>query len=269
MKYLRTGNFFGETNQTIHLDGLTLTDTVYTHKQVDWHFHENAYFTFVLQGRLLECNKKETYMCSGGSLLFHSWQEPHYNIKPDGYTRGFHIELNDRWFARYSPAHGLRGSFNIEQPAVKLLLYKILSEMKTFDEFSESSIHALLLEAFENMRREEHNRTSAKPAWINKLREILNDDCTLPFSLGLLARELDVHPVHLSRDFSRYFNCTFGEYVRKLRIEKALALMSDKDLSLTEIAFRCGFADQSHFLRTFKRILGLNPSGYRKVLAKR
>jgi AraC-like DNA-binding protein len=270
MEYLRTGNFFGETNETIHLDGLTLTDTVYTHRQVDWHFHENAYFTFILQGRLLESNKRETYHCSGGSLLFHRSQEPHYNIKPDGYTRGFHIELNNRWFEKFSPGYEcLEGSFNVEHPAVKLLLYKIFSETKIFDDISESSIHALLLGAFGNMRRIEQNRSAAKPAWIKKIREILNDDCTRPFLLDGLASEVNVHPVHLSRDFSRYFHCTFGEYVRKLRIEKALVLLPGKNLSLTEIAFRCGFADQSHFLRTFKRMLGVNPSSYRKLLAKR
>lgn len=270
MEYLRTGNFFGETNQTIHLDGLTLTDTVYTHREVDWHFHENAYFTFILQGRLLERNKKETYDCSGGSLLFHSWQEPHYNVKPDGYTRGFHIELTNRWFEKFSPGYEcLEGSFNVEHPAVKLLLYKIFGETKVFDDISESAIHSLLLAVFDNMRSVEKTRTAARPGWIKRIREILNDDCTRPFSLDRLAHEINIHPAHLSRDFSRYFHCPFGEYVRKLRIERSLALLPDKDLSLTEIAFRCGFADQSHFLRTFKRMLGVNPSSYRKLLGKR
>jgi hypothetical protein len=195
MEYLRTGNFFGETNQAIHLDGLTLTDTVYTHREVDWHFHENAYFTFILQGRLLERNKKETYNCSGGSLLFHRRQEPHYNIQPDGYTRGFHIELKNSWFEKLSPGYEcLEGSFNVEHLAVKLLLYKIFSETKLFDDISESSIHALLLEARENMRGVEQNRSAARPGWIKKIREILNDDCARPFSLGGLSREVNIHP---------------------------------------------------------------------------
>lgn len=268
MKYLRTGNFFGETNQTVRLDGLTLTDTEYTHARVDWHFHENAYFTFILQGSLLECNKKETYTCAAGSLLFHSWQEPHYNVKPDGYTRGFHIELSDRWFERFSPGIECpRGSVDIEHPAVKLLLYKIFSEIKMLDDVSETSIHALLLEAFENMRLTEQTGRTAEPGWTKKLRGILNDDCTGPISLTGLADEVNIHPVHLSRDFSRYFHCGLGEYVRKLRVERSLGMLSDKDLTLTEIAFRCGFADQSHYLRTFKRMLGVNPSRYRRLLS--
>ena len=84
---LTTGQFYGHTNELLQLEGLTLTDTEYTHDYVDWHYHENAYFTFILDGLVLEGNKKETYHCSTGSLLFHNWQESHYISKPPGFTR--------------------------------------------------------------------------------------------------------------------------------------------------------------------------------------
>src|SRR5687767_7046952 len=133
MNLLRTGHFFGETNRRICLDGITLTDTEYTHERVDWHYHENAYFTFILQGKLIEGNKKESYSCSNGSLLFHSWQEPHYNIKPAGYTRGFHIELAENHFDELDFDVGqLQGSFSVENTEVKLLLYKIFRETKIY-----------------------------------------------------------------------------------------------------------------------------------------
>ncbi|XHR92263.1 helix-turn-helix domain-containing protein [Mucilaginibacter sp. UC70_90] len=57
-----------------------------------------------------------------------------------------------------------------------------------------------------------------------------------------------------------------GEYIRKLRVEKSFALLADGGLSLTDIAYACGFADQSHFLRCFKQFGGSNPSAYRKFL---
>src|SRR3954469_11030740 len=120
MKESRKGEFYGQTNTTINLDGITLTDTVYTHDKVDWHYHENAYFTFILQGNVIEGNKNEIYNCSAGSLLFHNWQEPHYNIKPEGFTRGFHIELEKSWFTDLDfSTTGLQGSINIADPDVK------------------------------------------------------------------------------------------------------------------------------------------------------
>lgn len=81
MKTLSNGEFFGQTNETISLDGLIITDTEYTHSFVDWHYHENPYFTFLLQGNMTEGNKKETYDCSAGTLLYHHWEDAHYNIK--------------------------------------------------------------------------------------------------------------------------------------------------------------------------------------------
>src|SRR5689334_4859788 len=100
MNYLRTGQFFGQTDKTIRYDGLTLTNTQYTVEYVDWHYHENPYFTFIVDGGIIEGSKKERHNCSRGTLLFHNWQEPHYNIKPEGYTRGFQLETKIDWFEK-------------------------------------------------------------------------------------------------------------------------------------------------------------------------
>ncbi len=147
MNYSRKGEFYGETNKTIHLNGMTLTDTEYTKPKVDWHYHENAYFTFILQGNVIEGNKKEIYKCSPGSLLFHNWQEPHYNIKPNGFTRGFHLEIEPQWFADL-PLNitNLQGSINISHPDIKLLMYKIFRETKMNDTVTGLSVQVLLIE---------------------------------------------------------------------------------------------------------------------------
>jgi len=137
MKHLQSGEFHGNTNKTIDLNDVILTDTEYTHDKVDWHYHENAYFTFLLQGNVIEGNKREIYTCSAGSLLYHNWQDPHYNIKPPGFTRGFHIELKDTWFKNFSfNASALQGSINISNPDAKFLLYKIFKETKIWDDVS-------------------------------------------------------------------------------------------------------------------------------------
>jgi AraC family transcriptional regulator len=75
----------------------------------------------------------------------------------------------------------------------------------------------------------------------------------------------DVHPVHLARVFRRKYNCTIGEYVRRLRVEYARRRISASNDSLIEIAMTAGFTDQSHFARTFKNHLGVTPGEYRKI----
>ncbi|NJM53248.1 MAG: helix-turn-helix transcriptional regulator [Blastocatellia bacterium] len=80
---------------------------------------------------------------------------------------------------------------------------------------------------------------------------------------------MDVHWVHLSRDFPRYFRCNFSEYVRKIRVEKSLNLLRNQQLALTEIALICGFADQSHFIRSFKQFHGITPKKFRQIISTR
>jgi YesN/AraC family two-component response regulator len=94
-------------------------------------------------------------------------------------------------------------------------------------------------------------------------------DTNLSLSLSTVAESLQVNSSYLSRAFAQYFdNLTFGDYIRKLRIEKAMQLLETTKHSLTEIAYLTGFSDQSHFTRVFKKKLGQNPSDYRKKHAR-
>jgi AraC-like DNA-binding protein len=108
-----------------------------------------------------------------------------------------------------------------------------------------------------------------EPVWAKEIREILQDHIDTNLNLKEISKTLDIHPAYLSREFSKHFNnLSFGEYIRKLRIEKAIELLNTSSLSLTEIAYVTGFSDQSHFTRIFKTHTGKNPSAYRKDLKK-
>ncbi len=267
MKTLYNGDFFGKTNETLRFDGLTITDTEYTHPYVDWHYHENAYFTFLLQGNMTEGNKKEIYDCQAGTLLYHHWEDAHYNIKPDIFTRGFHLELTENWFDNFQISkEAVEGSFNLKDPALKLLMYRIFKEAKTNDSSAELSVHGLLLSIFNQLSGKERN-SDKKPEWTHKITEILHENFTEKLSLTELSKILDVHPVHLSRDFHKHFQCTLGVYIRKLKINKSLTLLNT-GLSLAETALECGFTDQSHFIRSFRENTGATPLHYRNLLKK-
>jgi AraC family transcriptional regulator len=71
--------------------------------------------------------------------------------------------------------------------------------------------------------------------------------------------------------FCRVFRVTFGEpplsYVSRRRIERAQRLMLETDVSLSQIALDCGFADQAHFSRLFRRVAGDTPRAWRRAHA--
>jgi AraC-like DNA-binding protein len=126
----------------------------------------------------------------------------------------------------------------------------------------------LLIEIFEKYIKEK-KRTRKAPAWAKEIKEMIQDHIDTSISLKEISKGLDIHPAYLSREFSKYFdNLSFGEYIRKQRIEKAIEYLKNSNFTLTKIAYLTGFSDQSHFTRIFKKCIGVNPSQYRKKMKK-
>lgn len=55
---------------------------------------------------------------------------------------------------------------------------------------------------------------------------------------------------------------SISAHLRRLRIEKACGLLRREYLSLADVALQLGFADQSHFTRSFRRVTGTTPSAF-------
>lgn len=139
------------------------------------------------------------------------------------------------------------------------------------EKHTQNPIEHLLLEVYSKFLKQKSGSRKI-PAWAKELKEILQDqiDTKLTLSLKDVSNSLSIHPSYLSREFSKYFdNLTFGEYIRKLRIEKAIQLIAASKYSLTEIAYLSGFSDQSHFTRIFRKHTGKNPSSFKKNLEKK
>jgi AraC-like DNA-binding protein len=66
------------------------------------------------------------------------------------------------------------------------------------------------------------------------------------------------------RQFLASFHLTPQKYLRKLRLRIACRALIYTDESLSEVALSCGFADQSHFTREFRRQFGRTPRDYRE-----
>ena len=130
---------------------------------------------------------------------------------------------------------------------------------------TESPVEQLLVEVYHK-----YLKKGAKhkiPAWATELKTIIQDqiDTNLTLSLTGISNELNVNPAYVSREFFKYFdNLSFGEYIRKLRVEKAIAYIKSSDYSFSEIAYLTGFSDQSHFARIFKLQTGLTPSQFKR-----
>lgn len=267
MKILTKGTYYGEKRMELENQGIILSEYDYHMPKTDWHYHENPYFMYVLEGNIYDVNKKNKTACTSGSLLLHNWNEIHHNTKESDYARGFHVEFERKWYEQKKLDVNLwEGSQMIEDPSMHHLLGKIYFEFRCQDKYSEVSIDLVLLQLCETSQSLERELFKKRPAWIEPLKQLLHSDDTQILSLQFLSNELGVHPVYLSRAIPKYFSTTLGNYIRQQKVKKAMAFLLDSQHSLTEIAYLCGFSDQSHFTRTFKSYMGMNPSTYRSKL---
>jgi AraC family transcriptional regulator len=78
---------------------------------------------------------------------------------------------------------------------------------------------------------------------------------------GLVQRS----EAHFSRSFRRTFGRSPHEFVVRRRVELAAQYMVQTDASLSDIALRCGFVDQAHLSKHFRRITGETPAAWRRV----
>jgi AraC family transcriptional regulator len=255
------------TINTLEFEGILLSITCYKNcVDSDWHYHDNSYLSFVLNGGCLETREYHTHECRPGDVLYYHKGTIHKISHYHDDSRKFNLEPSEQWFRHYDVQFDIdHRVFVLKKCDIKFLFIQLYREFLDRDPVSVLSLSSILLQIIGHINHEINGRK--KPSWVPELRELLLDNWSTNFSLHQIAGMIDVHPVTVSKNFTRYFGCTLGEFIRKYRIEKALTLIRTTDLSLTDIALTCGFADQSHFTRNFKRLTGSLPLHYRKNLS--
>lgn len=114
-----------------------------------------------------------------------------------------------------------------------------------------------------NSRKESHNE-ALKIAVIEYIHENYTNKM---LSLEMVAEKLNISPKYLSRFFKEQIGFNFVDYVRELRINYAKKLLRETSSSIKDIVDRIGYSDVASFTRTFKKLEGITPGEYRKMMA--
>ncbi len=260
---LETGKFLGENRRSFDAGGLIVSETEYRQRVFEgWHAHENFHLTLIVRGGNREQRKNKEFEAAPGQILFYQHGELHRNAGTLHPSKNISLEIEEEFLAKYEANIPWTKSFPANSANAKFVLLKIYKECLKGDAQTTASIHSLALILFDSPLEE---KTTGKiPPFINGLRDIINDRWNEVLSLSELSRLLGVHPVTISKTFPKFFSCTLGEYARKIKIEKAIALIGGSRQSLADIAYQCGFADQSHLTRAFKTATGFTPREFRK-----
>ncbi|MEO5888808.1 MAG: AraC family transcriptional regulator [Ferruginibacter sp.] len=226
------------------------------------HCHDNAHFSFAIAGGCVE-RKKDEYEISPGTITYYGAGEQHQVMKIPVETKRINLEIEAGFFRDYCVTEQEARLAITKNPDAKFLMVKMCHELITNDHFSEVAIQLLLLQLIAKSKKLVNE--SRLPAWVTLLYTYLHEHTDEATSLTELANLTGIHPVTLSKQFPKYFNCTLGEYKRKLKIERSLSLIKSPGTTLTDVAYECGFFDQIHFTRNFKAMNGILPKDFRKL----
>ena len=262
MEQYKKGQYSGTVISAYDSQGILSSMTTYDKSNFNatLHYHENTHISLVVRGGCRE-KKKESYERLPGMLTFYHAGEPHQVLQIGRSSKHINLEIEQQFLSRYDIDERTLGEALSKNPDGKFLLLKIQRELLAADAASGVSIRMLLLDFISDTGK----LSREYPLWISRVEELLRDAWAENPSLELLSSTAGVHPVTVSKYFHRYFGCTLGQYLRKLKIERALALMNESDCSFTAVTYSCGFADQSHFIRTFKQMTGFLPAGYKAL----
>ena len=233
------------------------------------HAHEHACLVFVLRGSFAETFGLQERIGEPGMVILRPEGEPH----SDRYTRAggrcLNIELSPQWTARVreqSPVLDRSAAFR--GGAFPVLGRRLHDELAHPDEVSPLAVESLLLSILTECARAEQRSTTngGAPSWLQRVKERMHHDLAARVTLAELASDAGVHPVYLATTFRRFYRVTVASYLRQLRIEYACRELVGSSTSLAGIALAAGFADQSHFGRTFKRAMRMTPAEYRSAV---
>ena len=91
----------------------------------------------------------------------------------------------------------------------------------------------------------------------------INSNYEKDLNLSNTSAIINIHRAHLCRKFKKELGVSFRKHLIRLRIQRAIILLSNTEKSIKEISYEVGFSSPELFSKIFKRVMGLSASEYR------
>jgi len=216
-------------------------------------------------------------LCGNGYLeiygqIFPVRQGQMFFIVPDTQMR-YYPDINDPWeYAWFSlmgcsaAQYGDLLGFSTEKPTipipnssrVELALKRLLSSLK-YDCGGYFTALSAFYEILDVCTR------NTMHTGIEDIKKQIDDSFTLPsFQISQLCTATGISHAHLLRLFKKHYGTTLVRYLTARRIDYACQLLLTTAMSVSSVAFSCGFSDEIHFMKTFKKATGMSALSYRR-----
>lgn len=112
-------------------------------------------------------------------------------------------------------------------------------------------------------------RPELEPVVVSSAKKFVEARSQDPITLEQVLRHVHASRFHFCKIFKKTTGITFTEYVARVRVEKAKALLMDPSLRVSEVVFSAGFGSIPQFNSVFKRFVGKSPTEYRSGTEKK
>jgi AraC family transcriptional regulator len=266
MRPIDSPTTFGRTLLSHEAIGFRLTRAVYASgAKVSAHDHQNHSWTALLAGRFEERFRTTSISCEPGSLLGKPAHATHSNgYGPDGATI-LVVEVTERADTVQPYVAQLFSGVTFLPPSVSgRIVRRLQASLESQSAGRELILQSALLDMAGTLVGARATRFRNQ-RWLDRVADRLRAEFAQPPHLDDLARDAGVHPVYLCAAFRSRFQCSPGEFVRRIRLNAARRLVETTTDSVSSIAFQCGYADQSHLTRQFSAAFGCSPRRHRKL----
>ncbi len=275
-------------------------ENIFIHKSDNYEFngitHSHLFIelTYVLAGTAEHRIGNTTYTVKKGNLVMIDYQVPHtFTFDPsddEGFVtydllftpNFFNISaLNGNDFYSLVSSYlfsSIFSEFRVENPQLNLvktnskeigsLMSKMYHEYNKRDKGFQSIMRAYLIELiikiFREIDKKQPSFTESHQDMVMKAIEYMQQNYHSSITLDDVVAGIFLSKDYFRQIFKNITGTSISTYIQELRISEACRLLSETSDSTTQIASKCGFNDTKFFYQTFKKIIGMTPTEYRK-----
>ena len=257
---------------------------------MDLHYHEFSELVVIIKGSGVHFSDKDEYHVCAGDVFFVAPMRPH------GYKDLHGLELINVLYLpdalnlpmdRVRTTPGYKALFELEPESRSRNAFQgkltlpfenlneledLISELEKELESKRSGFQFLaisqlmrIIGMLSRLYEEKPTQNSLHLVKLGETISFLENSYRQDISLDELAKMSRMSKSSLIRTFRRITGKTPFEYLLRVRLMKASALLTGSDDTIGEISMKCGFSDGSYFTRQFRKATRMPPTEYRKI----
>lgn len=239
-------------------------------RHIPLHWHDYFEFELIVEGEVSHTCNGNTQILTAGCAHLMSPQDFH-ELTMHSYTHIYSLHFSKKILPpellQTFDYHDLHFKFTPEESRYLenkfLRLIKEENEQLPFYKLNMVNIISEIL--IFALRKSQNSDSLNTPTPIQQAVIYINEHFQEQLSLNKMADALCFSPNYLGMLFKKHMNCSFNEYLNRLRLKYACNMLSSSNMSIREIAFSSGYSSVEYFTSTFKKTMLMTPNEYRKV----